>query len=128
MNRRSCSGPATSQSIKECTTVTDLGVFSDTDSVGPFQYEIDWGDGSPFSTGTADIDVPGPPTAGSFDGNHDYSSPGAYTLTMRLTDEQGGTATEVFSLTINDVLPTFADVATNSPRERRRHVQGDRAD
>jgi PKD repeat protein len=92
----------------------DLGVFWDIDSVGPFQYEIDWGDGSPLTTGTATVDLPGPPTAGSFDGNHVYTE-GTYNLVLSVTDEQGGTSTESFMLTVNDVLPTFGAVTVNSP-------------
>jgi len=50
--------------------IADTGAFHDPDSSGTFSYQIDWGDGTPADTGTADIDVPGPPTDGSFDGEH----------------------------------------------------------
>jgi PKD repeat protein len=92
----------------------DLGVFWDNDSVGPFQYSIDWGDGSPATTGTATVDLPGPPTAGSFDGSHVYTE-GTYSLVLSVTDEQGDTSTETFVLTVNDTLPTFGAITVNSP-------------
>ena len=91
-----------------------LGTFFDSDSVGPFAYQIDWGDGSAATTGTATIDLAGPPTAGSFDGSHIYAE-GSYTLSMSVTDEQGGTSSEVFDVTVNNVAATLENVAVNSP-------------
>ncbi|MHB8972525.1 MAG: PKD domain-containing protein [Pirellulaceae bacterium] len=96
-------------------TMTDLGIFFDTDSMGPFEYHIDWGDESAATTGTATIDLPGLPTVGSFDGSHVYGDDGLFTMSLSVTDEQGGASTEVFDVTVNNVVATLANVTNNSP-------------
>ena len=58
-----------------------------------FTYAINWGDGTPIDSGTATIDVPGAPgvpTAGSFDGSHIYADNGVYTVTVTVSDDDGG--------------------------------------
>jgi len=88
----------------------DLGVFLDDDSTGPFTYSIDWNDGTPASTGTADIDLSGPPTWGSLDGQHVYAVGGVYLVAVTVTDEQANTSgTETFELTVTSVAPVAAD-------------------
>lgn len=96
-------------------TVPALGAFMDFDSSGPFRYSIDWEDGTGVTTGTANIELPGPPTAGSFDGEHVYRDDGVFEMTLSVTDEQGGTRSEVFEVTVNNVLPQFEDVVITTP-------------
>ncbi len=96
-------------------TMSDLGNFLDPDSTGPFGYSIGWGDGAAATTGTATIDLPGPPSAGSFDGSHVYGDNGLFDLSLAVTDEQGGTSTEVFEVTVNNVAPQLENVVTTTP-------------
>ncbi|MHB0960242.1 MAG: PKD domain-containing protein [Pirellulaceae bacterium] len=96
-------------------TMIDLGVFFDFDSMGPFEYRIDWGDGTAVTTGTATIDLAGPPTDGSFDGSHVFLVEGVFDLALSVTDEQGGATTEVFEVTVNDVAASLENVAIDSP-------------
>jgi hypothetical protein len=71
-----------------------------------FGYRIDWGDGSSIDQGDATIDRLGSAgvlTAGSFDGNHTYLNPGSYTMTLTVTDDDGGTATQTVPVEISGV-------------------------
>ncbi len=68
-----------------------VGTFTDSDSFGQpsdFSANIDWGDGTPESTGT----VTG--SLGSFQvlGGHTYALPGGYTISVAANDE-GGSST-----------------------------------
>ncbi|MFM8172372.1 MAG: dockerin type I domain-containing protein [Pirellulaceae bacterium] len=95
--------------------VVNLGSFTDAGfgiaSLQPprtetFGYRIDWGDGSSIDQGDATIDRLGSAgvlTAGSFDGNHTYLNPGSYTMTLTVTDDDGGTATQTVPVEISGV-------------------------
>lgn len=96
-------------------TLDQWGAFFDGDSAGPFRYRIDWGDGSAPATGTATIDVAGPPAFGSFAGTHGYADDGSFTLSMSVTDEQGAVGTEVFDVAIVNVPPRLENVTITSP-------------
>jgi hypothetical protein len=88
--------------------IEDIASFVDFDGAEPFmyEYEIDWGDGTPHSTGDATIDDLGAPPAGSFDGMHLYADNGSFTVTVSLSDGTD-TATEAFELTVENVSPNI---------------------
>src|SRR4029079_1977642 len=87
------------QTVSEGTplTIVNLGQISDpgfkdvllgTDET--FRFSINWGDSSTPSTGNATVDhVGGPldPTLASFDCQHTYADDGAYTVTVRVADD-----------------------------------------
>ncbi len=83
-----------------------------------FTYTIDWGDGSPVSTGTANISqvgANGTPTLGDFTGSHVYTSANTYTVTVKIDDHEGQTTTETF--TVQVVVPVIQPVPTQTVAE-----------
>ncbi|NLY01854.1 MAG: hypothetical protein GXY83_37690, partial [Rhodopirellula sp.] len=96
-------------SIANVGTFTDPG-FDRSPTRETFSYTIDWGDGTTADAGAAAIDTAGSvgvPTAGSFDGSHVYADNGVYTVTVTVTDDDGGTASETFEVTVANVAPTL---------------------
>ncbi len=89
---------------------TNIGSISDpgfTNSQGEvptvetFTYSINWGDGSAVDTGTAQIDRNGSATQAtlaSFDGSHRYTQPGNYSVTVRVTDDDGASTQKTFQV------------------------------
>ena len=106
--------------------LADIGTFTDPGFDNPdnpmgeieevFTYTIDWGDGTSVDAGDATVDVLGEDnvlTQGSFDGSHTYADNGAYTVTVTVFDDDGGSDTEKFTVTVNNVLPTISGVTGN---------------
>jgi PKD repeat protein len=106
-------------------SITNIGQFTDPGFDNPlnvggetsetFTYAINWGDGTFVDSGPGTITTPGSPgvlTAGSFDGAHTYANTGIYTVTVTLSDDNGGKDTGTFSVTVNNVAPTLT-VAPN---------------
>lgn len=68
-----------------------------------FTYIINWGDNSTNSSGTATIDQIGNstrPTLASFDGSHIYTAAGTYTVRVTATDDDSGSVTKSFTVTV----------------------------
>ncbi len=90
--------------------LTDLGTIFDpgfrdtaTGTDETFSFSIDWGDNTTFDTGTANVDVVGSPgvaTTGSFDAGHAYVMPGSYTITVTVSDDDGGSDTGTFQIVV----------------------------
>ena len=104
---------ASSQTIEvgEILSLT-VGNFSDPGFDRPaagtsesFEVVIDWGDGNsatPVATivpGSAGVD-----TTGSINAAHTYTTPGNYTVSVTVTDDDGGTTTETFDVTVNELV------------------------
>jgi len=84
----------------------DSGNGSETEEF--FTFEINWGDGTTVSTGSATVDVFGSPgvlTEGSFDGSHTYADDGDYVVTLKVMDDDLGSASAKFGVTVNNVQP-----------------------
>lgn len=102
-----------SLNITDLGTFTDPGFdnpFADTATSEDFTYQIDWGDGTDVDTGTAAIQTPGAAgvlTHGSFDGDHTYAEEGVYTVTVTLSDEDGGQDVTTFQVTVNNAVPSM---------------------
>ncbi len=77
--------------------------------VESFTYSLDWGDGSALESGSVTMVTPGSagtPTSGSINGSHVYADSGVYDATVTITDDDGGSTTETFGVTVNNVAPT----------------------
>jgi uncharacterized delta-60 repeat protein len=109
VNRRPVLTVVEDQSVNEgqALNLANLGAFTDEDNTSGFTYDIDWGDGTSHSTGTATVDFTGEgqPTQGSFDGIHVYADNGNYTVSVRVSDVYGGSDTKTFNVTVNNVAP-----------------------
>ena len=92
-------------------SLSPLGTFTAPAVGNPYYtYEIDWGDGTTIETGSATIDSPGSPgtsTTGWFGGAHTYADDGSYTVTATIHDGQGGSDTETFLVTVDNLAPTI---------------------
>jgi methionine-rich copper-binding protein CopC len=86
-----------------------------------FSYTIDWGDGSELEefdeSTTRTPGGAGVPTSGTLVGSHRYLDndvDNKYTITVTLTDDDGGVAVKSFEITVLNVNPTLQPVtATN---------------
>ena len=78
-------------------------------SVETFDYTIDWGDGEKESgqvTGVIDGSE-GQSTTGSVSGSHGYADSGLHTITVTVTDDDGGQLTRTLPLVVNNVAPSL---------------------
>ncbi|WP_145419856.1 PKD domain-containing protein [Planctomycetes bacterium K23_9] len=101
--------PNQSVEIDRGFTITNLGEILDpgftsaaAGSTETFTYSINWGDGDTDS-GDATIDRVGNgtlSTLASFDGSHTYDAIGTYTVSVTATDDDNGSDTETFSITV----------------------------
>src|SRR5262249_28091680 len=76
-----------------------LGSFSEV-AAGPWTVNVNWGDSSslpPFQVSTQG----GLPSA-----SHTYADGGIYTVTVTVTDPQGGYDSQTFKVTVANVAPT----------------------
>ncbi len=98
-------------------TITPIGQFTDPGFDNPlnvggetterFTFAINWGDGSPVDSGPGAITTPGGPgvlTAGSFTGQHIYANGGVYTVTVTISDDDGGSATGTLTVYVGPTL------------------------
>lgn len=98
--------------VGQAVSITDIGAISDPGfrnlnsdpaTSETFSYTIDWGDGQTDS-GTATIDRQGRAnvtTLASFNGNHTYESTGTRTVRVSVQDDDGGSATGTFRITVD---------------------------
>ena len=92
----------------EGSAVTASATFTDAGaSDGPFTCTVDYGDGSGAAAGTVSNDdtCTGPP--------HTYADDGSYTVTVAVTDKDGGTGSAGSAHQVDNVDPTIT-VSTNS--------------
>ena len=80
-----------------------LGLFVDPGILDTHTATVDWGDGSGVQSATI---FPGS-GAGALGGKHTYADNGVYTVTVTVTDDDGGIGTDTIEVTVNNVNPTL---------------------
>lgn len=90
------------QTVDESDLVTLIGPFTDPNIEDTHTAVWDWGDGSPVEPGTV-VESGG---TGTVTGTHIYADNGAYIVTLTVTDDDGGQATDTLTITVNNVAPS----------------------
>jgi hypothetical protein len=80
-----------------------LGSYTDQGTLDTHSAVINWGDG----TGDQPITVNGTHGAGTLSASHIFADDGEYTVTVTLTDDDGGNASQTFLVTVKNVAPTL---------------------
>ena len=104
-------------------TLARIGQFTDPGFGAPqaspprsesFAYSINWGDGGPSDTGNATIEALGSTgvnTRGFFGASHVFSQMGNFTVTTVLSDDDGGTSQQQFTVTVG--LPPSLEISVD---------------
>src|SRR5207249_9673019 len=98
--------PANQSANEGASTSFGLGSFSDVGvNDNPWAVDVDWGDGSLHTTFS--LATQGAITAASH-AYADNSTPPAtgYTVTVKVTDKDGGTDSKTFKVTVTNLAPT----------------------
>jgi large repetitive protein len=88
-----------------------LGSFADPGADSPWAVDVNWGDGSAHTM--FNLTSAGTITAQS----HTYADNGTYTVTVKVTDKDGGCGTKTFTVTVANVPPTVTPPANQASNE-----------
>lgn len=101
--------PGQDLEIDEGDTLSTTGLFSDPGWLDTYTAAIDWGVGAGFEPVTASVTTEGSDGVadqGSASGTHTYGDNGLYTVTVRVTDDDGGVGTDSFVVDVGNIDPT----------------------
>ncbi|MCP3974566.1 MAG: hypothetical protein GY720_08750, partial [bacterium] len=76
------------------------GAIADAGTQDTFDLQVDWGDGNVETFGY-------PAGTGTFSENHQYLDNGSYSIGLTLTDDDGGSATDIVAALIGNTSPTI---------------------
>jgi len=91
------------QTVDEGDTVTFSGSFTDPGTCDTHTIEWDFGDGSTAS--------------GSLNPAHIYGDNGIFTVTLTVTDDDGGVGVDDLTVTVNNVAPTILAQSMEQPND-----------
>lgn len=100
--------PANDVATQNQTKTFGLGSFADGDADGAFQVTVNWGDGTPNTLLSVNASGAIPPQA------HIYTTPGAKTVTITVTDAAGQSHAVTFTITVTDAPATATPVTLTS--------------
>jgi PKD repeat protein len=83
-----------------------LGLYVDPGLNDTHTATVDWGDGSSVENAA----IFAGPGSGALGGSHTYADNGVYTVTVTVTDDDGGSDTKTFQVTVNNVAPSLTNV------------------
>ncbi|MFC1653026.1 PKD domain-containing protein [Planctomycetota bacterium] len=93
--------PIVDQSINEGESVHIDASFTDMESNNTHTATIDWGDGAqPEAGAISEVDGDG-----TISGSHVYADSGVYTVSVTVTDSDGGADSHTFQATVKNVAP-----------------------
>ena len=93
--------PADQSSNEGSSALLNLGSFSDPGvNDNPWTVDVNWGDGSTHSSFTVPDQTPLSVMT------HTYDDNGSYTVTVKVTDKDGGSGSNTFSVAVANVAPT----------------------
>ena len=108
------------QTVNEGISISlDPASFNDKGTQDTHTAIINWGDGT-VGSGIVTETPTGPPgsttgTDGTISGTHTYGDNGAYTVTVTVTDDDGGVGSDTLEVTVNNVAPTINSYTKNHP-------------
>ncbi|HEX2058443.1 MAG TPA: S8 family serine peptidase, partial [Actinomycetota bacterium] len=102
--------PAQVTTISEGDFVNTSASFGDPGWADTYSSMIDWGTpGGDMSVGATNVTTQGPPQdLGTAAGSFQYGDNGTFDVSIDVTDDDNGTGTDGFTLTVDNVVPTAA--------------------
>jgi hypothetical protein len=92
-------------------SIPQLGSFTDPGFLDTHTATVQWGDGS----ATQALSVMQGAGFGSISGSHTFTAPGFYTATVTVTDDDGGSAMQSFSITVLANSVPFTPILPPNP-------------
>ena len=89
------------QTVAVGSPVTLHATFSDGGTDAPWAYAVDWGDGSPPTTGSTTSQ------ASPIDATHSYAAPGSNTVRVTVTDKDGAAGSGTLTVTVSSQVVTL---------------------
>ena len=111
-------GPTRTAAEGETLTIQTI-TFNDKGTLDTHTATISWGDGT-IESGEVSETPYGPPGStagadGTVSGSHAYGDDGTYTVTVTVTDDDGGSSQDTLIVTVTNVAPTVESLTTDQP-------------